>query len=118
MYDYISLYSDDNYSGKINTEVIEEYLQTTLNLLKKSSLKFVKELDEVKIIVTGILADANGNYAFDTLDGINEINLIEIGVPDGIDKSIEDEILKIAFAIAKKFSWCVYDNETSSKICP
>lgn len=118
MYDYISLYSDDNYSGRIKTEVLEEYLLTTLNLRKESSLKFSKELNGVRIVMTGIMADANGNYAFDTLDGVEEVNLIEIEVPSSIDGKIEDEITRIAFAIAAEYSWCVFDHETSSRIYP
>lgn len=118
MYDYISLYSDDNYSGRIKTEVLEEYLLSTLNLRKESNLKFSKELNGVRIIITGITADANGNYAFDTLDGVEEVNLIEIEVPCSIDEKIEDEITGIAFAIAAEYSWCVFNHETSSTIYP
>lgn len=118
MYDYISLYSDDNYSGRIKTKVLEEYLLKTLNLRKESSLKFFRELNGVRIIMTGIMADADGNYAFDNLAGVEEVNLIEIEVPNGINKKIEDEITRIAFAIAEEYSWCVFDHETSSKIYP
>lgn len=118
MYDYISLYSDDKYSRKIKSEVLEKYLLTTLNLHKDSSLKFSKELNGVRIRLTGILADENGNYAFDTLDGVEEINLIEIEIPDSMDEGIEGEITRIAFAIAAEYSWCVFDHETSSKIYP
>ncbi len=118
MYDYICLYSDDNYSGRIKTEVLEKYLLTTLNLCKESSLKFSKEFNGVRIVITGISADANGNYAFDTLDGVEEINLIEIEIPDSLDEKIEEEITRIAIAIASEYSWCVFDHETSSKIYP
>lgn len=54
--------------------------------------------------MTGIMADVNGNYAFDNLDGVEEVNLIEIEVHDSIDEKIEDEITRIAFAIAAEYS--------------
>lgn len=118
MYDYISLYSDDNYSKRIKTEVLEGYLLKSLNLRKEGSLKFSKELNGIRIILTGIMADTDGNYAFDNLEGIEEVNLIEIEIPDNINKKIEDEITRIAFDIAGEYSWCVFDHETSSKIYP
>lgn len=118
MYDYISIYSDENYSKKIRTETLEKYLLATLNLRKESSLKFSKEIDGVRIILTGILANENGNYAFDTLNGVEEINLIEVDVPNSIDAGIEDAITRLAVAIATEYSWCIWDNETSSKIYP
>lgn len=64
----------------------------------------------------GISADANGNYAFNFHEGVEKINLIEIEVPDSLDEKIEDEITKIAFAIAAEYLWCVFDNETSLEI--
>ncbi len=118
MYDYISLYSDDNYSRRIKTEVLEEYLLSTLHLRKEGSLRYYKEFNGVRIVITGFMADANGNYAFDTLNGVDEVNLIEIEVPGSIDEKIEEDITKIAFTIASEYSWCVVDHETSSKIYP
>lgn len=118
MYDYISIYSDDNYSRKIKTKVLEKYLLTKLGLRKDSNLKFSKDLNGVKILLTGILANENGNYAFDTLDGVKEINLIEIEIPNIIDTKIEYEITRLAIAIATEYSWCVWDNETESTIYP
>ena len=118
MYDYISLYSDDKYSKKIKTEVFESYLSKSLGLKKDSSLKFSKEFNGINIRLTGIMSNENGSYAYDTLDGVEEINLIEIDIPDNVNAVVEKEITKIAFAIAKEFSWCVYDQETSSKIYP
>lgn len=118
LYDYIMLCSDATYSGKIKTDVFEKYLLMTLNLRKDSSLKFSKELNGQYIRITGILANSYGNYAFNTLDGVEEINLIEIDVPSFIDDEIEKEILRIAFAIAKEFSWDIYNRDISQKIEP
>jgi len=69
MYDYISLYSDDYYSGRIKTGQLEKYLLQTLELKKESTLKFSRELYGNKINMEGILADENGNYAYDSPDG-------------------------------------------------
>ncbi|WP_322904776.1 hypothetical protein [Paenibacillus campi] len=58
-----------------------------------------------RISATGILADSNGNYGFDALDGIEEINLIEIDIPLNMTLELEVVILEIAQQIADTFSW-------------
>jgi hypothetical protein len=116
MYDYISLFSDDKYSGKILTDALECFLLDELKFTKERTLVFSKRINGENIRLSGILADANGNYAHDTIDGLNEINLIEIDIPDAIDSQIEERILEIAIEIGKKFSWCIFDHETSSMI--
>jgi hypothetical protein len=73
-------------------------------------------LNDGIIRVQGILANSNGSYAFDTLDGVEEINLIEIDIPDPLDPETEEYIMEIANSIAREFSWCIFDHETSSKL--
>lgn len=59
------------------------------------------------ITLTGIYANSEGSYAFNSLNGIEEINLIEIDIPDDLNGEIEEAISNIVMAIAKEFSWCV-----------
>lgn len=101
------VYSDEQYRTTIKTNDIEQFLIGALDLKPISKLRFSKELSGALIIVTGILADSNGSYAFDSLDGVEEINLIEIDVPVKINQEIMDEILYIADAIANEFSWII-----------
>ncbi|WP_429311216.1 hypothetical protein [Paenibacillus mucilaginosus] len=63
------------------------------------------------ICLTGIVANAQGGYAFDTLDGIQEINLIEIDVPMNTDEALEEELRQMAYAIASHSSWVVDERE-------
>jgi hypothetical protein len=44
-------------------------------------LIYSKEIGGEVIKIMGIFANSQGNYAFDSLDGIEEINLIEIAIP-------------------------------------
>ncbi|MDP5276186.1 hypothetical protein [Chengkuizengella axinellae] len=106
MYDYLSIYSP-GYSKTIRTEVLEEYLKFFLNFNKESSLRFSKIHSGELIRVTGILANSKGNYAFNSLDGIEEINLIEIDIPENINDELEKTILNIAKSIAKEYSWLI-----------
>ena len=116
MYDYISLFSDDEYSRRISIETLEQFLLDEMNFTKESNLVFSKRIGEEYIKLRGILANSYGNYAYDTLEGINEVNLIEIDIPDIIFPQVEEHILEIANAIGKKFSWYIFDHETFSKI--
>lgn len=107
LYDYLEIYSDQNYMEKIKTVDIEEFFTQTLEFRKISSLKFSKVIYGELVIATGILANSNGSYAYDTLDGIKEINLIEIDIPVMLNIEIEEAILEIANKIASKFSWII-----------
>lgn len=107
MYDYIMIYSDVVYKNNIKTEAIEQFFVEILEFKKTSSLKFSKEVCNELVTATGILADPNGNYAFDTLDGYEEINLIEIVIPHKMTYEIEEEIKSMANAIANEFSWLI-----------
>ena len=114
MYDYIMVYSDDQYQKTIQSFEIEQFCIIELGLIPISKLKFYKNIDGEEIIVTGILANSNGGYAFDTLDDVEEINLIEIDIPDKLTYEIEKEILDLSNAIASKFSWKVDLRESDS----
>ncbi|WP_214629724.1 hypothetical protein [Paenibacillus agaridevorans] len=70
-------------------------------------MRFYKEICGELIRLTGIQANSDGNYAFDTLDGVENINLIEIDVPSRLDFETENEIVKIANIIAKEYSWII-----------
>lgn len=59
------------------------------------------------VTAQGISANQKGNYAFDTLDDVKEINLIEIDIPQASTVQMEDEIKEIVYAIAEEFSWIV-----------
>ncbi|MGG4146885.1 hypothetical protein ABEW34_27615 [Paenibacillus algorifonticola] len=107
MYDYVSVYSDQHYSKKIRTEVIEAFFVETLHFERTSRLKFSKMICGELVTAKGISANQNGNYAFDTLDDVKEINLIEIDIPQASTGQMEEEIEEIVYAIAKEFSWIV-----------
>lgn len=81
MYDFISICSDRIYSKKIRTEQLDEYILLNLQFTKESNLIYSKEIGGEVIKIMGIFANSQGNYAFDSLDGIEEINLIEIAIP-------------------------------------
>ncbi|RXZ79529.1 hypothetical protein EBB07_22640 [Paenibacillaceae bacterium] len=107
MYDYVSIYSDETYSGKIRAKVMDDYLTSVLKFTRDSNLKFSKEIRGEVVTVTGIPTDSQGSYAFDSLEGIEEINLIEIDIPMNSNYELEQEILAIANAIARQFSWTI-----------
>lgn len=107
MYDYVTIHSDEVYIKKRSAEDIKSFLVDSLGFHEISSLRFSKEIRGEFIYATGILADSNCSYAFDTLEGIEEINLIEIDIPDKLTYEIEEEIINISKAIASKFSWIV-----------
>jgi hypothetical protein len=106
LYDYISIFSE-GYSNKIKTKVFEEFIISHLKFEKVSNLIFTKKYDEATIRVTGILANSQGNYAIDTLENVEEINLIEIDIQSYINDHIENTILEITKAIANEYSWLV-----------
>lgn len=106
MYGYISIHSDD-YTKKVNSRILEQYLISKLGFEKVASLIFSKELYGERIWVTGIPADPNGNYAFNTLDGIDEVNLVEINLPRSINNNLESVITGIAIAISNELSWYI-----------
>ncbi|NGZ77713.1 hypothetical protein [Saccharibacillus alkalitolerans] len=107
LYDYLMIYSDEKYTKKIKAIEIEKFFIEILEFNKISNLKFSKMINDELIIATGLLAESEGSYAFYTLEGIKEINLIEIDIPQKMNIEIEESILEIANAIASKFSWIV-----------
>ncbi|SDW22047.1 hypothetical protein [Paenibacillus sp. CF384] len=106
MYYYISIHSDD-YTKKVKSKVLEQYLIHILEFEKASHLTFFKEIYGELIKIRGITSDNDGNYGFDTLEGIEEVNLIEIDFPNYINDILEQTIAAIATAIAKEFSWII-----------
>ncbi|WP_426451955.1 hypothetical protein ACP26L_07715 [Paenibacillus sp. S-38] len=106
MYDYISIHYHD-YTNKIRTDILENYLTRSLGFTKVSHLRFTKEVIGEVVNLTGIHANLNGSYAFNTLEGIEEVNLIEIDVPRYTNDIIEKTISEIAVQITKEFSWII-----------
>jgi len=106
LYDYIMVHSE-GYKKRININHLELFLSQSLGFIKDDSVRFSKELGGEFIRLTGILANSNGNYAFDNFDGIEEINLIEIDVPERINPIMEEAILHVASTIANEFAWIV-----------
>ncbi|MFC3800934.1 hypothetical protein [Cohnella sp. GCM10012308] len=106
IYYYISIHSDD-YTRKVESSVLEQFLISSLGFNKTSHLRFWKEISGERIYVKGISAELNGNYAIDTQDGVKEVNLIEIDLPRSIDNILELAITGIAVRIAKEFSWII-----------
>jgi len=108
MYDYISIHSNE-YTKQIKSEVLE-YFMHNLGFTKVSHLKFTKEINGMIVEITGILANQDGSYAFNSLDGIEEINLIEIDLPRNVYGILERSVSEIAISIAKEFSWIIDDD--------
>ncbi|MFF2484622.1 hypothetical protein [Paenibacillus sp. NPDC058071] len=110
MYDFISICSDTLHSKYIRSVVLEEYLLSDLKFNKESNLSFFKFIAGEKIRINGIPANSQGNYAYDSLEGVEEINLIEIAVPWKITGDSEKEVIDIANDIAKQFSWMINES--------
>ncbi|WP_245583897.1 hypothetical protein [Paenibacillus terrigena] len=106
MYDYISIHSDD-YTKKVKSKILEQYLISNLGFEKVSHLIYCTELHGERIRLRGIPAGLDGNYAYDTLEGIEEVNLIEIDLPSCISNILEHPISNVATAISKEFSWII-----------
>lgn len=107
MYAFISICSDTLHSKYIRTVVLEEYLLSHLKFNKESNLKFFKEIGGEVIRINGIPASSQGNYAYDSLEGVEEINMIELAVPWKITGDSEKEVIDIANDIAKQFLWMI-----------
>ncbi|MMZ69580.1 hypothetical protein D1872_324450 [compost metagenome] len=86
---------------------MEEFLIGSLGLKRTSKLRFLREISGEIVRVTGILVNSDGSYSFNTLDDVEEINLIEIDVPAKLNQDITDAIIEIAETIANKFSWVI-----------
>ncbi len=69
MYDYISIHSND-YTKKVKSGLLEQYLTSNLDFEKVRHLTFCKELHGDRIWLRGIPADLDGNYAIHTLDSV------------------------------------------------
>lgn len=106
MYDYISIHSND-YSKTVSSKFLEQYLIDNFEFEKISSLTFCKELYGERIILRGISAQLDGSYAYDTLEGIEEVNLIEIDVPVQIHEALEHAISTLAVAVSEQLSWII-----------
>lgn len=106
MYDYVSIHSK-NYAEKVKAEILEKFLVGNLGFEKISHLKFSKELCGEWIGITGISASLEGNYAFFTLEGIEEVNVVEIDLPESVNKNLERVISDIAVAISNEFAWVI-----------
>ncbi len=101
------IYSDEGYRNSIKAIDFEQFMIRTLGFEQLTKLKLYKEIGGELVRFTGIQANSDGSYAFETLDGVEEINLIEIDLPERIDDEIESEILKIANTIANEYSWII-----------
>ena len=75
-------------------------------------MKFYKEIGGEVINITGIPANTQGNYAFNSLEGVEEISLIEIAIPWMINDNLEKSISDIVNAIVNEYSWIVDEDST------
>lgn len=107
MYDYVMIYSDAHYEATIPAREISQFLVDTLAFQKTSHLKFHKEIAGEIIRITGIQANSSGGYAFDSLEGVEEINLLEIDLPNHLSQELEDHVRATANRIASQFSWII-----------
>lgn len=108
MYDYISIHSVD-YAKSVKTEVLERFVVGTLGFEQTGPLQFTKALHVhgAHVGLKGIAANADGSYAYYTLEGIEEVNLIEVILPAMIDEPLERAITGLVMAIVDEFHWCI-----------
>ncbi len=112
MYDYISIRKDKKYSQKIQVSEMVSISQSVLGLKKIGNVSFLKEVGKYKINIIGILANSDGNYAYNDNYEFSEINLIEINIPQGAEDEHAQEILSLAKSFALPLNWEVEDHET------
>ncbi|WP_339313187.1 hypothetical protein [Paenibacillus sp. FSL M7-0896] len=106
VYDYISIHSA-GYAKTVRTEVLERFFISTMRFEKIGPLSFSKALHGAHIGVKGISANSDGSYAYYTLEGIEEVNLVEVILPVMMDKQLEHAITALAMAIVDEFHWCI-----------
>lgn len=106
MYDYISIHSVD-YAKSVKTEVLEQFAVRTLGFEQTGPLQFTKALLGAHVGLKGISANADGSYAYYTLEGIEAVNLVEVILPAMFDEQLEHAITALAMAIAGEFGWCI-----------
>lgn len=106
MYDYISIHSID-YAKSVKTEVLEQFVIGILEFEQTGPLQFTKVLHGAHVGLKGIAANADGSYAYYTLEGIEAVNLVEVILPAMIDEPLERAITALAMAIAGEFNWCI-----------
>ncbi|OMG01591.1 hypothetical protein BK146_05875 [Paenibacillus sp. FSL R7-0333] len=107
VYDYISIHSA-GYAKTVRTEVLERFFISTMRFEKIGPLSFSKALHGAHIGVKGISANSDGSYAYYTLEGIEEVNLVEVILPaTKIDEPLERAITGLVMAIVDEFHWCI-----------
>lgn len=107
MYDYISIHSID-YTQSVKTEVLERFVVQTLGFEQTGPLQFTKVLDGAHVGLKGIAANADGSYAYYTLEGVEAVNLVEVILPATIiDESLECAITGLVMAIVDEYDWCI-----------
>ncbi|TXK68118.1 hypothetical protein [Paenibacillus sp. N3.4] len=73
MYDFISIFSDETHSQRIEATLLEAFLISELKLSKESHLKFFKEIGGEKITIMGIPANSNGATVLIHLKGLKTL---------------------------------------------
>ncbi|MEK4854209.1 hypothetical protein NST04_30535 [Paenibacillus sp. FSL H7-0756] len=107
MYDYISIHSID-YATSVKTEVLERFVVQTLGFEKTGPLQFSKALYGAHVGLKGIAANPDGSYAYYTLEGVEEVNLVEVILPTTkIDAPLERAITGLVMAIVDEYGWCI-----------
>ncbi|MEK3834206.1 MULTISPECIES: hypothetical protein [unclassified Paenibacillus] len=106
VYDYISIHSA-GYAKTVRTEVLVRFIVQTLGFEQTGPLQFSKRLHGTHVGLKGISANSDGSYAYYTLEGIEEVNLVEVILPAMMDEQLEHAITGLAMAIADEFGWCI-----------
>jgi hypothetical protein len=88
-----------------------DFLENSWKPLIPKFNSFIQPLDNEAVIPKSHKDGFNGNggYAFDSLEGVKDINLIEIAVSWKLDGTFQEEISEITLAIANHFSWIIED---------
>lgn len=117
MYDYISIHSA-GYAKTVRTEVLERFVVGTLGFEQTGPLQFTKTLHShgAHVGLKGIAANADGSYAYYTLEGVEEVNLVEVILPATmIDEPLERAITGLVMAIVDEFGWCIDEDGSVKK---
>jgi len=105
MYDYISIRKDTRYSEAVPVKVIAEIAEPISDIEKVGNVAYAINIGKFKLLIKGILASSEGNYSYNSDEEFDEVNLIEIEIPQGSESIYEEQILRVAKIFAENLGW-------------
>jgi len=105
MYDYISIRKDTNYSVSVPVKTIAKIAAAISDTEKVGNVSYAINLGEFRLLIKGILASPEGNYSYNSDEEFDEVNLVEIEIPQGSENIYEEQILRVAKIFAENLGW-------------